>query len=133
MKQTLNELEQKAARGDYQAAMALADALKWGYYGEASPERAAALYHRCISSPDTGVAAAAYYNLGLFFYLGLLEEEADSRLAFQCFLKSALLRPRKEPLSRLADMYRYGQYVEKNENIALNLYLRASSLRAVSA
>lgn len=127
MKDTMQTLEEKAARGDYAAALKLADALKWGYYGEASPARAMALYRACTASPSRSVAASAYYNLGVFYYFGLLEEKTDVRLAFDCFMKSALLLPGKEALSRLADMYRYGQYVEQNETVAMRLYLKAAS------
>ena len=127
MKVRLKELEEKAQQGDYAAAMKLADALKWGYYGEASPARAMALYRSCTAAPSRKVAASAYYNLGVYYYYGLLEEKADVRMAFDCFMKSALLLPGKEALSRLADMYRYGQYVEQNDKVAMRLYLKAAS------
>ena len=129
MQKRMKVLEEKANGGDYTAAMKLADALKWGYYGEASPARAMALYRRCTAAPSRSVAAAAWYNLGVYYYYGLLEDRADVQKAFDCFMKSALLIPGREALSRLADMYRYGQYVEQNETIALRLYLKAASSR----
>ena len=49
------------------------------------------------------------------------------RRAFDCFMTSALLLPGKEALSRLGDMYRYGQYVEQNDKVAMRLYLKAAS------
>ncbi|MBP5289097.1 MAG: SEL1-like repeat protein [Clostridia bacterium] len=127
MREKLKELEEKAKAGDYTAAMNLAEALKWGYYGEASPSRAMALYRACTAAPSRALAASAWYNLGVFYYYGLLDEKTDVRLAFDCFMKSALLLPGKEALSRLADMYRYGQYVEQNDSVALHLYLKAAS------
>ena len=127
MQERMKVLEERANQGDYTAAMKLADALKWGYYGESSPARAMALYRRCTAAPSRAVAAAAYYNLGVYYYYGLLEEQADVRLAFDCFMKSALLLPGKEALSRLADMYRYGQYVEQNDKVAMSLYLKAAT------
>ena len=127
MRERLVKLEEKAAQGDYVATMKLADALKWGYYGEASPERSMELYRRCVAAPSRELSAAAYYNLGVFYYYGLVDEKADARRAFDCFMKSALLLPGREALSRLADMYRYGQYVEQNEKIAMRLYLKAAS------
>ena len=119
-------LEEQANAGDLEAALELADALKWGYYGEASPERSAELYRRCTASSCGRVAAKAYYNLGVFYYYGLLDEP-DVHRAFDCFMKSALIRPEREALSRLGDMYRYGQYVERNEKVAMRLYLKAAT------
>ena len=127
MQKRMKDLEEKTRRGDYDTAMELAEALKWGYYGEASPARAMELYRRCTASPSRHVAASAYYNLGVYYYYGLLEEQSDVKKAFDCFMKSALLLPGREALSRLGDMYRYGQYVEQNETIALRLYLKAAS------
>ncbi len=121
----MKRLAEQAETGDLEAALELADALKWGYYGEASPERAMALYRRCTASPCGKVAAKAYYNLGVFYYYGL-SDEPDTRRAFDCFMKSALIRPEREALSRLGDMYRYGQYVERNEKVAMRLYLKAA-------
>ena len=122
----MKRLAEQAEQGDLEAALELADALKWGYYGEASPERAMALYRRCTASSSGRIAAKAYYNLGVFYYYGL-SDEPDVRLAFDCFMKSALIRPEREALSRLGDMYRYGQYVERNEKVAMRLYLKAAT------
>ena len=120
-------LEKLAETGNYDAMLELAESLKWGFYGEVSPGRAAALYRRCAMAPSSAVRSRAYCALGVLYYHGLVDGEADTRRAFDCFLKSVLLRPCPEALNHLADMYRYGQYVEKSESIALSLYLKAAS------
>ena len=127
MSKEKERLEKLAAAGDFEAMLALAESLKWGFYGEVSPGRAAALYRRCAMAPSAAVRSRAYCALGVLYYHGLVDGEADVRRAFDCFLKSVLLQPCREALNHLADMYRYGQYVEKSESIALSLYLKAAS------
>lgn len=122
MNEKMTELEDRVALGDKEAMMKLADALKWGLYGEVDLARAAALYRECAKSVVRKVSSAGFYNLGLFYYFGYLEEEPNERLAFDCFMKSALRFPNRAALGKLADMYRYGQYVEQNEKVALALY-----------
>jgi len=127
----LEELKEKVKKGSISAAFALAEAWKWGYYGTPSdPRRAARMYRICCHSKNKATASRGYYNLGVLYYFGLCEtgeREKEIRLAFSCFLKSNLLYPNREALCRLGDMYRYGQYVEKDEKIALSLYLKANA------
>ena len=88
------------------------------------------MYRICTRSANSKTAALGYYNLGVLYYHGYLttqeEEEKRERMAYACFMKSALLHHTPEALSFLGDMYRYGKYVEKDEKIALKLYRRAN-------
>jgi len=128
MENSLKILKEQVKKGSISAAMTLAEGFKWGYFGGSDPRRAAAMYRICARSKDKKTKALAFYNLGLLYYHGFLlpeEEEKSHRLAFACFLKGAMLF-HAGALRLLGDMYRYGQYVDKNEEIALNLYLKAS-------
>lgn len=130
MTERLNELKTQVKKGSTAAAFTLAEGFKWGYFGAADPHRAARMYRFCCRSGNKSTASRGYYNLGNLYYYGFLlnreEREKELRLAFSCFVKSALLSHNPEALLRLGDMYRYGQYVEQNENTAINLYLRAN-------
>ena len=82
-------------------------------------------------SKDKETASKGYYPLGELYYFGYCDPEGKGRpdpaRAFHCFLKSCLVSANRESLRRLGDMYRYGQYVEKNESVALSLYLKANA------
>ena len=131
MKDRLEKLKEEVKKGSVAAAFSLAEAFKWGYYGDADPNRAARMYRICCRAKDKKTAALGYYNLGVLYYYGYLsnreEPEKDAKRAFDCFLKSAMTSPNSAAFSRLGDMYRYGQYVEKNERIAMKLYLKADA------
>lgn len=125
------KLKDEVKKGSISAAFSLAEAFKWGYYGEADPRRAARMYRICCRSRDKRMASLGFFNLGLLYYYGYLSQtpddvERDTARAFDCFLKSAMADRNPAALARLGDMYRYGQYVEKNEGIALSLYRRAN-------
>jgi len=126
----IKSLREQVKKGNISSAMALAEALKWGYYGTVDPRGAARMYRICCRSKDQKTAALGYYHLGVLYYYGHLSQgtvgEEEIRKAFQCFLKSAMTYATPSALARLGDMYRYGQYVEKNEKIALSLYVKAN-------
>ena len=127
MDERLIALKEEVKKGSISAALSLAEAFKWGYYGDSDPQRAARMYRICARSRDKKIASVGFYNLGVLYYHGYLSPDgtSDAPRAFTCFLKSAMKNPNAGALASLADMYRYGQYVEKNEQIALNLYDRA--------
>ena len=131
MNEQIRLLMDAVKKGSIAAAYSLAESFKWGYYGEPDPRRAARLYRICCRSKDAKMASVGYYNLGVLYYYGFLNEEcfgeSEPSRAFSCFMKSAVILPNADALSRLADMYRYGQYVEKNERVALSLYLKATA------
>ena len=130
MNERFDQLKAQVKKGSISAAFALAEGFKWGYFGAPDPARAARMYRYCCRSGNKETAAKGFYNLGNLYYYGFLlakeEREKELRLAFSCFLKSALLAHSPEALLRLGDMYRYGQFVEQSESTALSLYLRAN-------
>lgn len=129
MDERICALKEQVKKGSVSAAFSLAEAFKWGYYGEPDPRRAARMYRICCRSKNAKVASQGYLNLGILYYYGYLSEEGegDVKKAYLCFLKSVLAHPNPEALTRLGDMYRYGQHVEKNEGVAMNLYLKANA------
>lgn len=130
MEDRISMLKQEVKKGSVSAAFRLAEALKWGYYGDADPRRAATMYRICCRSKNKELASKGYLNLGVLYYYGYLSDgenpEKDAANAFTCFMKSALHYPNPQALIRLGDMYRYGQHVEQNESIALSLYIKAN-------
>jgi len=131
MADRIKELKEEVKKGNIRAALSLAEAFKWGYYGGSDPHGAARMYRICCRSRDKKTASLGFFNLGNLYYCGYLshteeEREKDRRRAFDCFMKSAMLDENPSALSRLGDMYRYGQYVPKNEVISLALYGKAS-------
>ena len=131
MEQTMITLKNELKKGSISAALKLAEGFKWGYFGACDPQRAAKMYRICTRSANSKTAALGFYNLGVLYYHGYLttqeEEEKRQRMAYACFMKSALLHHTPEALSFLGDMYRYGKYVEKDEAVALKLYRRAGA------
>ena len=127
MDERIKTLKDEVKKGSISAAFSLAEAFKWGYYGASDPQRAARMYRICCRSKEKKTAALGFYNWGVLYYYGYLNDqgESESRQAFDCFLKSLMLHPTPQAFSRLGDMYRYGQYVEKNETVALSLYVKA--------
>lgn len=130
MTETMKDLKTQVKKGSISAALKLAEGFKWGYFGASDPCRAAKMYRICTRSNNKETAALGFYNLGLLYYHGYLtqeeEEEKRCRLAYACFMKSALIHHTPEALKSLGDMYRYGKYVEKDDGIALRLYRRAA-------
>ncbi len=130
MDEKLKQLKEQVKKGNISAAFTLAEGFKWGYFGASDPARAARMYRYCCRSGNNRTAAKGYYNLGNLYYYGYLLDETERekalRLAFNCFMKSALLAHSPEALIRLGDMYRYGQFVEQSENTAINLYIKAN-------
>lgn len=131
MENRLEELKELVKKGSVTAAFDLAEAFKWGYYGQTDPHRAARMYRICCRSRNGLLASQGYYNLGVLYYHGFLNREepgkAQPERAFHCFLKSVMTHPNPSALSRLGDMYRYGQFVERNERVALALYVKAAA------
>ena len=128
MKNTAEALMEKMRRGSGQAALELAESLKWGIFGQVDFKEAERIYRRLAGSRSASLSSKGYYNLGLLYYHGYLgdPEKPDVHRAYRYFVKSAILAPNRAALTKLADMYRYGQAVPKNDQVALTLYTRAS-------
>ncbi len=132
MADRIKELKEEVKKGNIRAALSLAEAFKWGYYGGSDPRAAARMYRICCRSKDKKMASLGFFNLGNLYYCGYLSQSDEERSrhrakAYDCFMKSVLLYENASALSRLGDMYRYGQYVKKDEKISLALYDRAGS------
>lgn len=130
MKNRIRELKEEVKKGKIASALKLAEAFKWGYYGEADPQRAARMYRICCKAKDKKLAALAYYNLGILYYYGYLNGDGncESEKAFSCFLQSTIKSPTRAAICKIGDMYRYGQYVKKDESRALSFYLMANQI-----
>lgn len=76
-----------------------------------------------VKSAENGCTEACC-NLG-YFYLYGRNGETDYEKAFKYFSKGAIVGNDANCCYKLGDMYMYGDYVEKNPNIAFNFYLRA--------
>ena len=128
MKNTEEALKEKMRRGNGQAALELAESFKWGIFGEVDFRAAERIYRRLTASRNAALSSKGYYNLGLLYYHGYIgdPDHPDVHRAYRFFVKSAILAPNRAALTKLADMYRYGQAVEKNEKVAFTLYTRAA-------
>ena len=128
MDERMKKLREEVKKGSVSAAYRLAEAFKWGYYGEQDARRAARMYRICCRSKRKETASLGFYNLGVLYYHGYLSDtgESEEEKAYLCFLKSVLVHPTADALLRLGDMYRYGQSVPQDEARAQGLYLMAS-------
>ena len=98
------------------AALELAESFKWGIFGEVDFRAAERIYRRLTASRNASLSSKGYYNLGLLYYHGYIgdPDHPDVHRAYRFFVKSAILAPNRAALTKLADMYRNGYYVEKD-------------------
>jgi len=129
MEDVIRSLEEKVARGSGKAALELAESYKWGFFGQVDFQKAEKIYRLCAKSKSRALSSKGYYNLGLLYYHGFIgdPEHPDRDKAYRCFVQSSLVFPNRAALTILADMYRYGQAVEKNDAVALALYTQAAA------
>ena len=113
----------------YEACMEagdLAAALNLGamyYGGEFVPhdfKKAKELYERATQSEDYETQVRAWCNLGYCYYYGR-DMDVDNEKAFNCYMHAALMRD-SNALYKIGDMYRYGRFVKKDEDIAMAFY-----------
>lgn len=67
----------------------------------------------------------AYSNLAYCYYYGGNGVKVDYRKAFRYFSEGANLFNDPNCLYKVGDMYRFGKYVEENDNKAFQMYVRA--------
>ena len=115
-------LEQGISEGSGRAACNLGALYYTGAIGEQSYAKAREYYEIAAESDDE----QAVENLGECWYLGR-DCEQDYQKAFECYAKGAF-NGRVGSLFRIADMYRYGQYVTKNETEAYRIISRCIDL-----
>jgi len=88
-------------------------------------EKSAELYRIAAdSSCDPAIASMAVTNLGYYYYYDYAGTQ-NYQKAFNCFLHGALRYNNANAYYKLGDMYRYGYYVDKDEKMAFEMYMKA--------
>lgn len=96
------------------------------YSGEFIPrdfKKAKELYEQATKSDDYETQVRAWCNLGYCYYYGR-DMEVDDEKAFNCYMRAALLRD-ANALYKVGDMYRFGRFVKKDEEMAVAFYRQA--------
>lgn len=88
-------------------------------------ERSAELYRIAADmDDDNAVAAMAITNLGYYYYYDYAGKQ-DYKKAFNCFLQGALRYSNANAYYKLGDMYRRGQFVDRDDKMAFEMYMKA--------
>lgn len=88
-------------------------------------EKAAELYRMAAADDDdNGIASMAMTNLGYFYYYDYAGHR-DYQTAFNYFLQGALRFGNANAYYKLGDMYRRGEFVDKNDKMAFEMYMKA--------
>ena len=147
-------LEKRIADGDLDAMIEYAQLYKGKFCEEVTPEIAQKIvtcYETCIEAGDLTAALSlgAMYYCGEFIprdylkaikYYKMATEADDDETqewawtslgycyyyAFNCYMRAAVQR-NANALYKIGDMYRYGRYVKKDEQMALTCYWQALS------
>ena len=96
------------------------------YGGEFIPRdfrKAIKYYEQATQSDDKETQLWAWTNLGYCYYYGR-DIPVDDEKAFNCYMRAAVRR-NANALYKIGDMYRYGRYVAKDEQLALTFYRQA--------
>ena len=80
-------------------------------------------YEQATESDDKETQLRAWTNLGYCYYYGR-DIPVDDEKAFNCYMRAAVQRD-ANALYKIGDMYRYGRYVAKDEQMALLFYEQA--------
>ena len=80
-------------------------------------------YEQATASDDEEIQIRAWNNLGYCYYYGR-DIPVDNEKAFNCYMRAAVRRD-ANALYKIGDMYRYGRYVAKDEQLALIFYRQA--------
>ena len=80
-------------------------------------------YEQATQSDDDEIQLRAWSNLGYCYYYGR-DIPVDNEKAFNCYMRAAIQRD-ANALYKVGDMYRYGRYVAKDEQMALLFYQQA--------
>lgn len=88
-------------------------------------DKSARLYRIAADSDDDpGISAMAITNLGYYYYYDYAGKQ-DYQKAFNCFLQGALRYGNANAYYKLGDMYRYGYFVDKDDKMAFEMYMKA--------
>lgn len=96
------------------------------YGGEFIPRdfrKAIRYYEQATQSDDESTQIRAWSNLGYCYYYGR-DIPVDDEKAFNCYMRAAIQRD-ANALYKIGDMYRYGRYVKKDEQMAVLFYEQA--------
>ena len=111
-----------AEKGNYAGLINLANMYQTGNGVSIDADKAIGYYERACKIDKTG---AADYNLGVLYYFGCGSMRNDYKKAFEQFEKSA--RVDYAPAQyNLGCMYLNGEYVAKDENLALSFIKKAA-------
>lgn len=116
--------EENIEAGDMEAALNLGALYYRGNLVDQNYPKAIELYKRAASGDDDSVAGIACSNLGYCFYYGR-DIPKDYKEAFKYWSKAALVYEDPSAMYKLGDMYRAGQFMEKDEKMAFALYVKA--------
>ena len=124
-KKVLDYYEEGVRCGNQLACLNLGAIYNEGVLAERDYERSAELYRIAADiEDDNAIAAMAITNLGYYYYYDFAGKQ-DYKKAFNCFLQGALRYSNANAYYKLGDMYRYGYYVDQDDKMAFELYMKA--------
>ncbi len=109
--------------GNMTAALNLGAMYYGGEHIQQNYRKAIRYYEMATTSDDYGTQVRAWCNLGYCYYYGR-DIPVDDEKAFNCYMHAVLLRD-ANALYKVGDMYRYGRFVKKDENMAMEFYKQA--------
>ena len=109
--------------GNLSAALSLGAMYYSGVFIPRDFRKAVKYYEQATASDDLGTQNWAWTNLGYCHYYGR-DIPVDDEKAFNCYMRAAVRR-NANALYKIGDMYRYGRYVAKDEQMALLFYEQA--------
>ena len=111
------------AAGNLTAALNLGAMYYEGNFIPRDFRKAIHYYEQATESDDKETQLRAWSNLGYCHYYGR-DIPVDDERAFNCYMRAAVQRD-ANALYKIGDMYRYGRYVAKDEQMALIFYWQA--------
>ena len=109
--------------GNLTAALNLGAMYYEGNFIPCDYRKAIQYYEQAAESDDEETQIRAWNNLGYCYYYGR-DIPVDDEKAFNCYMRAAVQRD-ANALYKIGDMYRYGRYVKKDEQMALLFYRQA--------
>ncbi len=109
--------------GNLTAALNLGAMYYGGEFIQRDFKKAIHYYEMATASDDEEIAPHAWSNLGYCYYYGR-DIPVDDEKAFNCYMHAAIQHD-ANALYKIGDMYRYGRFVKKDENMAVLFYQQA--------
>ena len=124
-KKVIDYYEEGVRAGNQLACLNLGAIYNDGILVPRDYERSAELYRIAADiDDDNSISAMAITNLGYYYYYDFAGKQ-DYKTAFNCFLHGALRYNNANAYYKLGDMYRYGQFIDKDEKMAFEMYMKA--------